>query len=126
MAADVNGLRIGAISSVNLTKGTARVLYDDRDGSVTPEFPFIAWEFWMPEIGQQVLVGHLANGSAHGVIIGPVWNDKHRPPTPLDDYYVIHAQHVLFEAEDDEISITLARIVEWLQNHEDRLTGHGI
>ena len=32
-------IRIGRISSVNYAAGTARVVYSDRDNSVTQEFP---------------------------------------------------------------------------------------
>ena len=39
-------LRIGRISSYNFPDGTARVTYDDKDGSTTPEIPFLAWEHW--------------------------------------------------------------------------------
>lgn len=71
-------LKIGKISSVNPAKGTARVTFEDRDGFTSPEFPFIAWEFWMPEVADQVLVGHLKDG-ASAVILGPVWSNAHRP-----------------------------------------------
>lgn len=47
-------LRIGRISSYNFPDGTARVTYDDKDGSTTPEIPFLAWEHWRPKIGDQV------------------------------------------------------------------------
>lgn len=35
-------LRIGKISSFNYPKGTARVTYEDKDGSTTAEFPFLS------------------------------------------------------------------------------------
>ena len=68
--ADSNILRIGKISSINYPEGTARISYEDKDSSTTSELPFLAWEYWMPKIGDQVLVGHLSNGSCAGVIIG--------------------------------------------------------
>ena len=52
-------LRIGKISSINYPKGTARVTYEYRDDSTTIELPFLAWEYWMPKIGDRVVVGHL-------------------------------------------------------------------
>ena len=33
----------------------------------------------MPEIGQQVLVAHLSNGSSRGAVIGTIWNQKNIP-----------------------------------------------
>ena len=56
-------LRIGKISSFNYPKGTARITYEDRNSSTTVEMPFIAWEYFMPEVGDQVLVAHLSNGT---------------------------------------------------------------
>jgi len=72
-------LRIGKISSVNHAKGTARVTYEDRDGSTTVELPFLAWEYWMPKVADRVLVGHLSNGTTSAVILGPIWSDANRP-----------------------------------------------
>lgn len=80
-------LRVGKISSINYENGTARVTYEDKDGSTTPEIPFLAWEFWMPKIEDQVLVGHLSNGSSRAVIIGPFWYDGHRPHQGREGLY---------------------------------------
>ncbi len=76
---DKQVLRIGKISSVNYEKGTARVTYEDRDGATTVELPFIAWEYWMPEIEDMVVTGHLSNSSTSAVILGRLWHDEHRP-----------------------------------------------
>ena len=61
-------IRIGRVSSVNYETGMARVTYRDKDE-----------KYRMPEIGQQVLVAHLSNGSSRGAIIGTVWNQKNIP-----------------------------------------------
>lgn len=76
---NIQVLRVGRISSINYPKGTARVSYEDRAGATTGELPFIAWEYWMPRVDDLVLVGHLSNGNTTAVIIGPIWNDGHRP-----------------------------------------------
>jgi len=85
--ADSNILRIGKISSINYPEGTARISYEDKDGSTTSELPFLAWEYWMPKIGDQVLVGHLSNGSCAGVIIGPVWHGDYQPADGREGVY---------------------------------------
>ena len=74
-------IRIGRVSSVNYETGMARVTYRDKDETVTSEFPMLTnnEEYRMPEIGQQVLVAHLSNGSSRGAIIGTVWNQKNIP-----------------------------------------------
>lgn len=79
MADERQLLRVGKISSINYENGAARVTYEDKNGETTPELPFLAWEYWTPKIGDQVLVGHLSNGSGWAVILGPFWYDGFRP-----------------------------------------------
>ena len=80
-------LRIGKISSIDYPKGTARITYEDKSDSTTAMFSFLAWQYWMPKEGDQVLVGHLSNGSCAAVILGPVWHDGHRPPEGFEGLY---------------------------------------
>lgn len=84
---NIQVLRIGKISSINYPNGTAKVTYEDRDRAVTGELPFIAWEYWMPRIADTVLVGHLSNGTASAVILGPFWHQNHRPAEGAADLY---------------------------------------
>ena len=74
-------IRIGRVSSINYETGMTRVTYRDKDETVTSEFPMLTnnEEYRMPEIGQQVLVAHLSNGSSRGAVIGTVWNQKNIP-----------------------------------------------
>lgn len=80
-------LCIGKVSSINYPKGTARVTYEDKDKSTTAEFSFLAWEYWMPKVGDQVVVSHLSNGRTSAVILGPVWHNDHRPPEGFEGLY---------------------------------------
>lgn len=82
-----DSLRIGKISSIDYPKGTARVTYEDKDNSTTALFSFLAWQFWMPRVGDQVLTAHLSNGSCSAFILGPVWHDGHRPPEGFEGLY---------------------------------------
>lgn len=74
-------IRVGRVSSINYETGMARVTYRDKDDSVTGEFPILTNndEYRMPQVGQDVLVAHLSNGSSRGGIIGTLWNRKHQP-----------------------------------------------
>lgn len=72
-------LRIGKISSINYANGTARVLYTDRDNAVTAELPLLSFEYCMPAIDDLVLVCHLPNGGAAGIILGRFWCEGNRP-----------------------------------------------
>ena len=80
-------LRLGKISTINYEDGTARVLYTDRDKAVTAELPLLSFEYRMPAIDDLVLVCHLPNGSAAGIILGPVWTDNNRPPEGKEGLY---------------------------------------
>ena len=80
-------LRLGTISTINYTDGTARVQYKDRDKAVTVELPLFSFEYRMPQVDDLVLVCHLPNGAAAGVILGPVWNDNERPQEGFEGLY---------------------------------------
>lgn len=80
-------LRIGKISSFNYPNGTARVTYEDKDQSTTTEMAFIAYEYWMPKVGDQVLVAHLSTGTSAAIVLGPVWHDGYRPTEGFEGLY---------------------------------------
>lgn len=67
----------------------ARVTYRDKDETVTSEFAILTNndEYRMPQIGQDVLVSHLSNGSSRGAIIGTLWNKKYAPKEAGADLY---------------------------------------
>lgn len=77
--ANLDLIRIGYVSAVNYEKGTAKVIYRDRDNAVSPDMPFLSNEYNMPEIDDQVIVLVLPNGSTSGVILGKPFHDKNRP-----------------------------------------------
>lgn len=77
-----NNIRIGKVSSVDYGRGMIKVVYPDKDGAVTDDLPYISMndEYKMPEVGKNVLVLHLSNGSAAGVVMGSYWNQGNVPP----------------------------------------------
>lgn len=72
-------IRLGKISSINYELGRARVLYEDRDNSVTSELPFLAWQFNMPKINDLVVVACFSNGTVSGVILGAIYHLANKP-----------------------------------------------
>ena len=56
-------IRLGKISSINYTAGKARVVYEDRDDSVTSELPFLALQYNIPKVDDLVVVACFSNGS---------------------------------------------------------------
>jgi Rhs element Vgr protein len=66
---------------------------------------------FVPEIGDEVLVGHLAGDPAHPVVLGSMYSARHAPPTPLDadnkiKTLVTRCKHRL-EFDDDRKIVTL-------------------
>lgn len=82
-------IRVGRVSSVNYETGMLRVTYRDKDDSVTSEFPMVTNndEYRMPQIGQDVVVMHMSNGSSRGAVIGSIWNKKYAPYEAGKDLY---------------------------------------
>lgn len=72
-------IRLGKISSINYKEGKARVVYEDRDNSVTSELPFLALQYNMPKVSDLVVVACFSNGTVSGVILGPVYNSANTP-----------------------------------------------
>lgn len=100
-----NILRIGKISSINYKNGTARVAYEDLGTGATSEMPFISWIYWMPRVGDQVLVAHLSNGTSRAVIVGPVWHGDARPYEGAEGLYRFeysNTQNKAFEKYTDK------------------------
>lgn len=75
-------IRVGKVSKINYEKGMIRVTYPDLDDSVTAEIPAFSFtdEYKMPKVGQEVLVLHLSNGQAAGILMGKYWNKANVPP----------------------------------------------
>ena len=77
-------IRLGKISSINYTAGKARVVYEDRDDSVTSELPFLALQYNIPKVDDLVVVACFSNGTVSGVILGPVYCLLYTSPSPRD------------------------------------------
>lgn len=82
-----DNVRVGKVSSINYKTGMARIVYPDRSNQVTPELPFLATEYAMPKVGDMVLVVHLSNGTAAGVILGRFWSDANKPSDGAEGAY---------------------------------------
>lgn len=103
----MSGLRIGRISAVNYTAGTARILYKDKSEEVTREVPLLSAEYCMPEVDDLVLAAHLPNGKEAAVILGRFWSDKNKPPEGKKglyrkDFSRTKGKAVLRYAEDED------------------------
>lgn len=127
-------VRIGKVSSIDYKNGMISVTYPDLDDSVTDELPVFSMtdEYKMPQIGAEVLVLHLSNGCAAGVVMGRYWNEANRPPISGKDVFRKELGATFGEAyvqykdgditlKDKKGSATLASILNRLSNLEKRL-----
>ena len=86
-----NEIRLGKVSSVDHAAGMVQVVYHEKDDDVTRMIPILSTVFSgvysMPEVGDQVLVLHLSNGSEAGVVMGRPWSEKTKPPEGAEKLY---------------------------------------
>lgn len=78
-------IRVGYISAYNEETGTASVYYPDRSHDVTAELPIFSpcGLLQILKKGDQVLVLHLSNGSAAGIIIGESLSEGDTPKASI-------------------------------------------
>lgn len=72
--------RVGKVSSIDYAAGLVRVVYQDKDDSVTGPLPMLCLEYNMPQVGDFVLVLHLSNGTEAGLVLGRYWTVRNKPP----------------------------------------------
>lgn len=74
-------IRIGRVSNVAYETGMIQVVYTDMDNATTDDLPVLSMnrEYLMPEVGDMVLVLHLSNGAAMGIVLGTFWSRINKP-----------------------------------------------
>jgi len=71
-------IRIGKVSSVD-GSGMVAVTYPDRGTGATTPLPVLANGLYRaPKVGDEVVVAHLGNGSAEGVVLGVLHNEAQK------------------------------------------------
>lgn len=84
-------IRIGLVSSVDATKHTVRVVFEDKDNLVSGELPVIipfstkAKAYRLPEVSESVLCVFLENGIQSGFCLGSYYNAEDKPPVSNKD-----------------------------------------
>ncbi len=110
-----NEIRQGKVSAVNYATGMVRVVYHDKDDSVTREIPMLSNEYNMPAPGDMVLVLHLSNGTEAGVVLGRPWSGSTKPPEGAAGLYRKDLARTPGEAMirylDGTLTIKAARVV---------------
>lgn len=92
-----NLVRVGRVSSINPGAGTIRVVFEDRQNMVSYDLPVLVRQslknkdYFMPDIGEQVVCLFLPSGNAQGFCLGSFYSDVDRPPVSNPD-----KRHVTF------------------------------
>ena len=121
-------IRLGKISSINYTAGKARVVYEDRDDSVTSELPFLALQYNIPKVDDLVIVACFSNGTVSGVILGPVYNSANTPHeggAEKKQTMILRAPKIELEGYgyEDKPYVTLEQINDAFSDIDDNKTG---
>jgi phage baseplate assembly protein gpV len=75
-----NLIRVGVVSSVNSSTGSARVTFSDRSNLVSSELLVMKYA-WPVEPGEHVLCIFLPTGNAAGFVLGAYYYENDPPET---------------------------------------------
>lgn len=79
-------IKIGEVSSVDCATGTARVVFDDDDNLVSNDLQVLQKntiqnkDYYMPDVGEDVVCLFLPSGTEEGFILGSVYAGDITPP----------------------------------------------
>ena len=131
----MNSIRFGRVSSVNYQKGMISVTYADQEDGASVELPYFSFngEYKMPKKEQMVLVLHLTNGSAAGIVLGTFWNANNVPKESgenafwkeLCDGVVLKARNGRIETTGKEFVINGISVLQKLSELEQRVSALG-
>ncbi|ENH6828271.1 phage baseplate assembly protein V [Salmonella enterica subsp. enterica serovar Newport] len=79
-------IRVGVVSDIDEKGVTARVTFDDQDNVTSASLQVIVKntdenaDYWMPDVGEQVLCLFFPVGPQQGFILGSFYDETHTPP----------------------------------------------
>jgi len=91
-------VRVGVVTNVYPERGTVRVRLVDADDQVSFELPVVFRktmkdkEYWMPDVGEQVVCLFSGQGLEQGFVIGAIYSKKDSVPVNSRDKW-----HIKFE-----------------------------
>ena len=104
----------GIVSSVDPRNATARVVFSDRDNTVSYDLPItfastgFAKMYSMPKVGQPVKCSFLGTGMEDGFIDGGFYNPENMPPKTGENlHYIAFDDGALIEYDADSKIMTL-------------------
>ena len=82
-----NLVRIGQVSSINESKFTIKVKFNDKDDMISDDIPYFSFEYNMPNIKDYVACIFLGNGLQSGFCLGKYYGEDNPPPVQDKDIF---------------------------------------
>lgn len=115
-------LRIGKVSCIKYEKGLLDIVYEDRDGEVVADVPFLCnGEYRMPNIGELVAVMQVSNGQM--IALGTFYHEKNLPKESKKGYRkdFVKGEDAYFRYDSSKKNLTIkADTVTILTKNESR------
>jgi len=109
-----NLIRVGIVSSVDESKCTARVAFEDRSAVVSYDLPILVRgslnnkDYWLPDPGEQVVCLFLPSGNAQGFILGSSYSAKDTPPVnDKNKRHISYSDGTLIEYDQATHTLTI-------------------
>ena len=109
-------IKIGEVSSIDLAKCTARVVFDDEDSIVSYDLPVLQrntlknHDFAMPDIGEDAIVLFFGEGQEDGVIIGSIYAGEVTPPESTENRRTVvfdDDTRVCYDRQEHKLTVTI-------------------
>lgn len=109
-------IKIGEISSIDPSKCTARVVFDDEDSIVSYDLPVLQrnslknCDYAMPDVGEDAVVLFFGEGQEDGVILGSFYAGEVTPPEATENRRTVvfdDGTRVCYDREEHKLTVTI-------------------
>lgn len=109
-------IKLGEISSIDPSKGTARVVFDDEDSIVSYDLPVLQrnslknHDYAMPDVGEDAIVLFFGEGQEDGVILGSIYADEVTPPESTGNRRTVvfeDGTRVCYDRSEHTLTVTI-------------------
>lgn len=109
-------IKLGEISSIDPSKGTARVVFDDEDSIVSYDLPILQrntlknHDFASLDVGEDAIVLFFGEGQEDGVILGSIYAGEVTPPESTEDRRTVvfeDGTRVCYDRSEHTLTVTI-------------------
>lgn len=105
-------IKNGRVSSVDYARGCANVIFDDEEGLIKTDVPFLAHEYKMPSINDHVLV--ILDQEGQGYIIGSVFSNGNIPEVSGKGVYfkrLSDKSYIRYDPKTDTLELNAGKVI---------------